>query len=81
MAIAMEEIMKIVPNLMDMPSNHMWIDYDEEADVLYINFKKPAHADETVMNKDDVILRYEKDNLVGITILAVSKRFKKKRSR
>lgn len=69
-----EKILKIVPEILDMPSSKMWIDYDSEADVLYINFKKPAHADEPVMSDDDIIYRYEGGTLVGMTILNARKR-------
>ncbi len=69
-----EKILKIVPEILDMPSPTIWIDYDEEADVLYINFKKPAHADESVMSEDDIIYRYEGKTLVGITVLGIRKR-------
>ena len=69
-----EKILKIVPEILEMPSPSLWIDYDSEADVLYINFKKPAHADESVMSDDDIIFRYEGKTLVGITILSVRKR-------
>jgi uncharacterized protein YuzE len=48
--------------------------YDEEADVLYINFKKPSHADDSLLTDDDIIIRYEKGQIVGITILNASKR-------
>ena len=37
-----------------------WRAYDKEADVLYINFKKPSHADDSGLTDDDVIIRYEK---------------------
>lgn len=33
--------------------------YDEEADVLYLNFKKPNHADNSELLDNDVIVRYE----------------------
>lgn len=69
-----EKILRIVPEILEMPSSQIWIDYDSEADVLYINFKKPAHADESIMSDDDIIYRYEGGNLVGITILGVKKR-------
>ena len=69
-----EKILKIVPEILEMPSLSLWIDYDSEADVLYVNFKKPAHADESVMSDDDIIYRYEGKTLVGITILNVRKR-------
>jgi uncharacterized protein YuzE len=48
--------------------------YDEEADVLYINFKKPSHADDSLLTDDDIIIRYEKGQIVGITMLNASKR-------
>jgi uncharacterized protein YuzE len=69
-----EKILRIVPEILEIPSSQIWIDHDSEADVLYINFKKPAHADESIMSDDDIIYRYEGDNLVGITILSVRKR-------
>ena len=47
--------MESVPCLLKMPSNRIWIDYDEDADVLYISFQKPQHADESEM-KDNIIL-------------------------
>ena len=27
---------------------HMWVDYDQEADVLYLSFRKPQRAKKTV---------------------------------
>jgi uncharacterized protein YuzE len=46
----------------------------KDADVLYINFKKPSHAYDSELTDDDVIIRYEKGEIVGITILNASKR-------
>lgn len=74
MKVEAERILRIVPEILEMPSPQILIDYDSEADVLYINFKNPAHADESIMSDDDIIYRYEGDNLVGITILGVKKR-------
>jgi uncharacterized protein YuzE len=48
--------------------------YDKEADVLYINFKKPSHADDSELTDDDIIIRYEKGEVIGVTILNASKR-------
>ena len=56
------------------PQKKMWIDYDEEADVLYISFRRPQKATDTEMTEDGILLRYKDDELVGITILDVSKR-------
>ena len=55
-------------------SHKIWIDYDDEADVLYVNFKKPSHADDSELLDNDIIVRYEKGNVVGITILNAKKR-------
>ena len=55
-------------------SHKIWIDYDGEADVLYVNFKKPSHADDAQLLDNDIIVRYEKGSIVGITILNAKKR-------
>lgn len=52
---------------------NLWVDYDEVADVLYLHFKKPNHADNTVMEDDNMLVRYEKDEMVGITLMHASK--------
>lgn len=52
----------------------MWSSYDGEADVLYLHFKKPNHADNSEMTDDDIIVRYEGEEIIGITILNASKR-------
>ena len=69
-----EKILTLVPELMDVPYARLWTTYDKEADVLYINFKKPSHADDSEMTEDDIIVRYEKEEVVGITVLNASKR-------
>ena len=48
--------------------------YDAEADVLYINFKKPSHATDSELTEDDIIIRYEDDEIIGLTVLHASKR-------
>jgi len=57
-----------------MKHKNLWIDYDEEADVLYVHFKKPNRADNTVMEDDNLLVRYENDKMVGLTLLHVSKK-------
>ncbi len=52
----------------------VWTDYDQEADVLYVHFKKPNHADNSEMTEDDIIVRYEKDEIIGISLLNASKK-------
>jgi uncharacterized protein YuzE len=69
--ISVERISEIVPHILSMPSKVMWIDYDEEADVLYINFKKPQEATDSKMI-NDMIVHYRKDEVVGVTVLHAS---------
>ena len=56
------------------PNGYLWSSYDAEADVLYINFKKPSVAADIELTGDDVIIRYEGDEIIGLTILHVSQR-------
>tara|TARA_Y100001972_G_scaffold129077_1_gene193999 strand:- start:4732 stop:4926 length:195 start_codon:yes stop_codon:yes gene_type:complete len=53
---------------------NVWTDFDTEADVLYIHFKKPSHADNSEMIDDDIIIRYENNEVIGISILNASKK-------
>ncbi|BBJ27758.1 hypothetical protein ATHSA_0649 [Athalassotoga saccharophila] len=75
----MKKILDIVPDLLSIPYSRIWTSYDKEADVLYINFKKPSHADDSELTDDDTIIRYEKGEIVGITILNASKKGKSKK--
>jgi len=44
------------------------LDYDEEADVLYISFGKPREAKDSVEIEEGVIYRIADNEVVGITI-------------
>ena len=70
--IAVNEIKNILPWLMKQKT--VWSNYDEEADVLYMHFKKPNHADHSELTDDDIIMRYEGKKIVGLTILNASKK-------
>jgi uncharacterized protein YuzE len=75
MAVAnIDEYLKLVPALRQSPSHLLWSWYDTEADTLYINFKKPSHATDSDITDDDVIVRYEDGEVIGLTILHASKR-------
>ena len=73
-SIDVKEILSLTPQLLSIPFRRIWYSYDEEADVLYLNFKKPSHADDSMLTDDDVIVRYENGEIIGITILHASKR-------
>jgi uncharacterized protein YuzE len=51
----------------------MWASFDAEADVPYVNFKKPSHADDSELTEQDILVRYEKGEIVGVTILRASR--------
>ena len=75
MAIAnIEEYLRLLPTLRESPSHLLWSSYDTEADTLYINFKKPSRATDSDITDDDVIVRYEDGEIIGLTILHASKR-------
>jgi uncharacterized protein YuzE len=73
-ASEVDRMLALVPQLLKIPHKRIWVTYDEEADVLYINFKKPSHADYSELTDDDIIIRYEKGEIVGLTVLHASKR-------
>ncbi len=69
-----EDFLKLISAVKSAPQKYLWASYDAEADVLYINFKKPSHATDSELTDDDIIIRYEGESLVGMTILHASKR-------
>lgn len=73
-AIVPESIMQAIPMLVDFPQERFWVDYDREADVLYISFQRPQSADDSVMSDDGILLRYRQNELVGVTVLDASVR-------
>jgi uncharacterized protein YuzE len=73
-AVEVKKILNLVPELLEVPYSRIWTSYDKEADVLYINFKKPSHADDSEITDDDIIIRYQKGEIVGITILNASRK-------
>ena len=59
-AVEVKSVLNRVPELLDVPYLRIWTVYDKEADVLYINFKKPSHADDSELTDGDLLIRYEK---------------------
>lgn len=51
----------------------LYLNYDKEADVLYISFQKPQRATDTEFMNDDILIRRRNNTLVGITIMHASK--------
>ena len=58
-----------------LPVSRMWLDYDEEADVLYLSFRRPQEATDTVeLDDEGMLLRFSGRELVGVTVLDASSR-------
>ena len=75
MAVAeIQEYLRLIPVVKQSPQHYLWLSYDPEADVLYINFKKPSHATDSEITDDDVIIRYEDEQIIGFTVLHASAR-------
>ncbi|MFZ3066206.1 MAG: DUF2283 domain-containing protein [Nitrospirota bacterium] len=70
----LKEVYELVSHFIKLPETKMLVDYDKEADVLYISFKRPQKATDSEMLDNGVLLRYKGDELVGITVLDASKR-------
>jgi uncharacterized protein YuzE len=62
----------ITPDIVRLPISNVWADYDKEADVLYLSFRRPQRAKLTEEVGDDILVRKDGKKIVGITILNAS---------
>ncbi len=69
-----QDFLRFLPTIKAIPQRTVWLSYDVEADVLYINFRKPSIATDGEMTDEDVIVRYDGDEIIGYTILHASQR-------
>ncbi len=70
----MQSVTRAIPLLLTFPTQRFWVDYDADADVLYISFQRPQQAIDTEMSDEGILVRYRGKELVGITILDASTR-------
>jgi uncharacterized protein YuzE len=68
--------LKVLPLLHDLPKRPFFMVYDDEADVLYIDFSHPPQsAEDSELTDDDIVIRYDDTSaIVGLTILHASQR-------
>ena len=67
------DYLDLVSTIKTLPKKDTWTYYDVEADVLYINFHQPALiADDSEPTEDGILIRYQNDEIIGLTILNVS---------
>ena len=71
---SLSEMLQTASHLIKFPTKRFYVDYDEEADVLYLSFERPQNATDSQMLDNGVLLRYREEDLVGVTIFDASKR-------
>lgn len=59
-------------DMLKLMTQHAWLDYDREADVLYMRFRKTQRAASTIETDDDILIRKDGIAIVGLTILNAS---------
>ncbi|MCK6625270.1 MAG: DUF2283 domain-containing protein [Anaerolineae bacterium] len=67
-------LLEATVNFIKLPLTKMWLDYDPEADALYLHFEEKPTSTHSEMRDDGIILDYRDDVLVGLTILEASHR-------
>ena len=72
---AMTGALALAQQVSQFPASRLWLDYDAEADVLYISLRRPQKATETIeKDEEGLLLHYRGNDLVGITVLEASRR-------
>lgn len=69
-----DNCMTMASDMLKLPTQHIWLDYDKEADVLYMSFRKPQGATKTIEMDNDILVRKDGNNIVELTILNASMR-------
>jgi uncharacterized protein YuzE len=64
----------LATKILKLPAQQVWLDYDKQADVLYMSFRRPQRATDTIEMGDDILLRKDGRDIVGLTIMNASSR-------
>ncbi len=75
-ASVVNEIFEALPHIKKVGAKHIWFDFDDEADVLYVSLERPQRGTDTDILEDGTFLRLRGKKVVGLTITNVSKKFK-----
>ena len=70
----LDNCMTMASDMLKLPMEHIWLDYDKEADVLYMSFRKPQRATKTIELDNDILVRKDGNSIVGLTLLNASMR-------
>jgi uncharacterized protein YuzE len=68
------QCLALAADVLKLSAKQVWMDYDDEADVLYISLRRPQRAKKTVERDDGILIRMDGKKIVGMTILNVSSR-------
>jgi uncharacterized protein YuzE len=71
--LAKTEVVRLAPEKIN-------VEYDEKGDALYIAFSPESVVDDSELTENDIILRYNGDRIIGLTILHFSERQKRNAS-
>jgi uncharacterized protein YuzE len=72
--IEISHLLGAVSHLVHLPMSQMWLDYDAGADVLYVHFVEKPSSTHSEMREDGIILDYQDNRLVGLSVLEASQR-------
>jgi uncharacterized protein YuzE len=71
---SLDHLLRAVANFIKLPATKLWLDYDAEADVLYVHFEEKPSSTHSEMREDGILLDYRDNQLVGLTVLEASHR-------
>jgi uncharacterized protein YuzE len=69
-----KDCLSLASDIVKLPHEHMWVDYDREVDILYLSFRKPQRATKTIETDGDILIRKDGKKIIGMTILNASTR-------
>ena len=71
----LSDFLNLLPAVHHSPNRRLQASYDEEADVLYVHFgAQPRPATDSELTDNDIIVRYDGEEIIDITILNASQR-------
>lgn len=72
---SLDAYLRMLSEVEKTPESSVWISYDREADVMYVNFRKPSVAADSELTDDDIIVCYDAaEEVIGFTVLHASQR-------
>ena len=71
----LSDFQTLLPAVRHSPNRRLQASYDEEDDVLDVHFgTQPRPATDSELTDEDIIMRYDGEEVIGITILHASQR-------